>query len=484
MTSSAPGGSRRHAVRSGSTRRWALPLLVLALVSSACTVRFNTDVELSGDDTATVNLVAGVRFEGGVPEGADQGFDEMDPAQTQNDIQAEADRCGFSPDAVAVSEYTQDEFQGVEIVMTDIPIAAVGCFLAEGTDAPFDRFSIVRDGGNYVFNGEIGGLLDLAGGAGLGGQKTRGDRQVATESGDFEIPPEALQELEDAAQQAEEAFSELEQQLGEQLPSELDQLGDEFGQGFEDALGGAAAPEIEARVSITFPGSVSEHNGTLEGNTVTWDLAGDQPTVMMAVGSAGGGAGNLLFIIIGAVVLLLLILGLVLFLRSRGKKNAPEPYMVPGAPGAPGGGFGGPPGPQQPAGGFGGPPGQPQAPAGFGGPPGGGQPPQQPGGFGGPPGQPQQQPQQPGGFGGPPGQPQQPPQQPAGFGGPPGGGQPPQPQGPPQPQAPQAQEPYPPVPDAGQQPPQGQPPQDGGFDPGSTRTFRPEDLLPPEDSGK
>jgi len=78
--------------------------------------------------------------------------------------------------------------------------------------------------------------------------------------------------------------------------------------------------------SVTFPGEVSEHNGTLsnDGRTVTWDLlAADAPEELKAIGaaSAGGGSSSLL-LIVGIVVLLLIVAGVVAFLVLRGRKPA------------------------------------------------------------------------------------------------------------------------------------------------------------------
>ena len=60
--------------------------------------------------------------------------------------------------------------------------------------------------------------------------------------------------------------------------------------GTEDMMEGFAV-----RVAVTFPGTVSEHNGSLDGRTVTWEPALGERTEMNARGSAvvggGGGAG-------------------------------------------------------------------------------------------------------------------------------------------------------------------------------------------------
>jgi hypothetical protein len=51
---------------------------------------------------------------------------------------------------------------------------------------------------------------------------------------------------------------------------------------------GDTGPPWTARVSITFPEDVDEHNGTLEGRTVTWDLdAASEDATLFATSSVG-----------------------------------------------------------------------------------------------------------------------------------------------------------------------------------------------------
>lgn len=50
----------------------------------------------------------------------------------------------------------------------------------------------------------------------------------------------------------------------------------------------AAGPPWAARVTVTLPEDVTEHNGSLNGRTVTWDLDGDSPdATMLAISSVG-----------------------------------------------------------------------------------------------------------------------------------------------------------------------------------------------------
>lgn len=90
----------------------------------------------------------------------------------------------------------------------------------------------------------------------------------------------------------------------------------------------------EVTVSITFPGEVTEHNGTLEGTTVTWDLM-DAPETIHAVGNATTDEGLPGWVMIALAVLLFLVIvavvGVIAF-RSRAKTlaNAEEaPVLEP-----------------------------------------------------------------------------------------------------------------------------------------------------------
>lgn len=86
-------------------------------------------------------------------------------------------------------------------------------------------------------------------------------------------------------------------------------------------------------VSVTFPGEVTEHNGELTGTTVAWSTAVDQRLEMSARGSATPAGPPILLIVGIALVVLLVIAAVVavlLFVRSRAKKNAAV-TAVPGA---------------------------------------------------------------------------------------------------------------------------------------------------------
>ncbi|WP_353707432.1 hypothetical protein ABRQ22_15955 [Cellulosimicrobium sp. ES-005] len=252
----------------------------------------------------------------------------------------------------------------------------------------------------------------------------------------------------------------------------MDMTGEEFNPETGDAAGDEMTRQmmdsLDIKVAITFPGEVSESNGTVDGNTVTWTPVVGEVNEMTARGSAvaGGAAGTgdegseeatdnsdgatapdggesagdssdsgslaWLWFVIGGVVLLGII-GLVLWLVLRSKPGTQDGQ----AAGFQQGGYPGQPGAYPAAGQPGQYPGQPQGQY----PGQQGYPAQQPGQQGGYPGQQGQYPgQQPGAYPGQPGQ------QPGAYPGQPGapqgyGAQPPapgpygaQPPAPPQPQ--------------------------------------------------
>jgi type II secretory pathway pseudopilin PulG len=81
--------------------------------------------------------------------------------------------------------------------------------------------------------------------------------------------------------------------------------------------------DLDLRVSITFPGKVTQSNGEVEGNKVTWTPKLGEANTFEATASAGGSSAPLL--VIGIVVLVLLVVAgaVVIFaVRSSRKKKA------------------------------------------------------------------------------------------------------------------------------------------------------------------
>ena len=81
--------------------------------------------------------------------------------------------------------------------------------------------------------------------------------------------------------------------------------------------------QLDVSLSVTFPGDVTDHNGSLDGTTVTWTPAFGEATSIHAVGSAiDGGSSSLMWILIGLGVVLLIVVALIVVLRGRGKPGA------------------------------------------------------------------------------------------------------------------------------------------------------------------
>ncbi|WP_129664456.1 LppM family (lipo)protein [Phytoactinopolyspora endophytica] len=100
--------------------------------------------------------------------------------------------------------------------------------------------------------------------------------------------------------------------------------------------------DFEFRIAITFPGEVLEHNGDLDGTTVSWQPQIGDNTQFEArakdSGGAGGGFPAWLWFVIGGVVLAGLVV--LLWALSRNKNGGAEPAAAaaggqfPPAPGA------------------------------------------------------------------------------------------------------------------------------------------------------
>lgn len=103
-----------------------------------------------------------------------------------------------------------------------------------------------------------------------------------------------------------------------------------------DATGGedmGSIPGAEMTLAITFPGPVSEHNGTLEGTTVTWDLMTlDEDLSARGAASPDTGLPLWAWIAIGAGVLVLAGIAVVLVVVRRRPAPAGEAAFAPYAP--------------------------------------------------------------------------------------------------------------------------------------------------------
>ena len=113
--------------------------------------------------------------------------------------------------------------------------------------------------------------------------------------------------------------------------------------GFQDSQYKSSG--ITSSLSVTFPGEVTEHNGssTVDGTKVTWkDIITESETNLHAAGKDGGSSSissNMPLILgIGGGALALIIAGVVIALIVSKKKKAAAsalPYGAPAAPGQP-----------------------------------------------------------------------------------------------------------------------------------------------------
>lgn len=79
---------------------------------------------------------------------------------------------------------------------------------------------------------------------------------------------------------------------------------------------GGTLPELDERiadtaaftVTVTFPGPVVAHNGSLDGRTVSWDLKLGENNVLHAESDPGGRTAVALWVLAGSLVLLLIVM--------------------------------------------------------------------------------------------------------------------------------------------------------------------------------
>lgn len=106
-------------------------------------------------------------------------------------------------------------------------------------------------------------------------------------------------------------------------------LGEQGDLGNLGGLGGMAEPDIV--LAITFPGEVLEHNGELDGTTVTWRPSLGENVEISARARYSGGSGlpTWLWAIVGVVVVAAIIGGIFWFSRRRQNAQAPHDQFSP-----------------------------------------------------------------------------------------------------------------------------------------------------------
>lgn len=89
-------------------------------------------------------------------------------------------------------------------------------------------------------------------------------------------------------------------------------------------------PGAEASLSITFPGEVVDHNGTLEDKTVTWNLFTQNEPISATAGATSDGRFPVWLVIAAAVILAVLIGVAIVVVVVLGKQKGAPPLTMPG----------------------------------------------------------------------------------------------------------------------------------------------------------
>ena len=235
----------------------AIPLVVLAVLLSSCTIRFDVNTTIRGDGSGTLALEVGF----------DEEFRRFAEDNGGSTLEFTGDLEDVPPGWSAV-EFSWDGFEGMRISVEFDSIADLDARLAEfaetsGDSAPLtlvETSGLTRNGHGYDFQTEISnleeGLTAVAGGDG-------GD-------GDFTF----------------------------------DGLGDVF----------------KIRYILTLPGEITSDNAdSISGNTLTWNIGiSDDGRVLTASSSGGGGSFPILAIV---AVIAALIVAFVLIQAGKRRRE-------------------------------------------------------------------------------------------------------------------------------------------------------------------
>lgn len=96
-----------------------------------------------------------------------------------------------------------------------------------------------------------------------------------------------------------------------------------------------APPGGQSKLSITFPGEVTEHNGELDGTTVTWDLFAQAEPLHARATVGGADSGLPKGLLIGGGIALALLAAAAVVVVQRRKGTAPAEPLPPSEPLAP-----------------------------------------------------------------------------------------------------------------------------------------------------
>ncbi len=182
---------------------------------------------------------------------------------------------GDLPEDTEVEDYEDDEFTGQQYVFD-------GADLSEfSTDE--DGFGIAHEEDEFVVSGE----MDMS-----------------------DIDPSQFEDMQDLP-------PEVEEQLGEDAADiDVQEMMDSF----------------DLSVSVTFPGDVTDHNGELDGNTVTWTPEPGENLEIEARGADSDSGGVPVWVWILIAVIVVAGLAVLLFFLSRGRSQKEEPVAAGSVP--------------------------------------------------------------------------------------------------------------------------------------------------------
>jgi hypothetical protein len=220
---------------------------VLALLLSAC-IKLDMNLTVNSDDTVDGTVIFALNKQLIQLSG-----------QSADDLLGSSGPIPTDAPGVSTKPYEDDEFQGQEITLDNVPLARFN----DENNSGADSLKIVHQGDTYV----VSGALDLS--------QTSGASGASGASGVSGFPD------------AEQIFA-----------------------------------SAQMKLAITFPGEVTESNGQVDGNTVTWEPKFGERLDLHAVAKASGGGGSstlLLLLVVGAIVV---ILAIVLGILATRRKNA------------------------------------------------------------------------------------------------------------------------------------------------------------------
>jgi hypothetical protein len=244
-------------------KRYVPLFLLLTLVLSACTIRFDVGLVVNEDESGTFTLFVGLDDE--LRELMEQGGGEaLDITDQLSDV----------PEGWTVEEVTEDGFEGVRVA-TDY--------------TSFDDL-----------NAKLGEMSEGDESGGLGGDLLS-DFDIAHEGDEYRFVADVSN-------------------VDEGLTGALDDSGS------EDLLGGLDPSSLlgdlfEIRFQLTLPGTINEHNAdSVNGNTLTWNLDVTEEAGTLEASSTVGGSSSAL-LLGGAAVAAVVVVGVGVTAVRRRKES-------------------------------------------------------------------------------------------------------------------------------------------------------------------